>query len=522
MEDKAMAILSRGSGFASTVTRHRAESPLVMALDIGSSSVRGVLFDRAGRAVDGVEAQQALEISTSADGASEADPEVVLELISRCVDGVIVRAGPMARQIAAVATCTFVNNIMGLDRSGQAITPLMTYADTRSEGDVPRLRAEFDEGAVHDRTGCHFHSSYLPARFRWLERAQPDLFHRVKRWVSIGEYLELKLFGDTAVTYSVASWTGLLDRQRLVWDEQLLEVLPVRREQLSALTDANIARYGLEPQYATRWPGLHDVAWFPAVGDGAAANIGSGCVCPEKVALTVGTTSAMRAIVEGPVAHIPSGLWCYRVDRRRSLPGGALSEGGNVFAWINNSMKLGDLSKVDSDLAVLAPDAHGLTILPFFAGERSPGWAGHARATIHGLSLATTPLDILRAGLEAVAYRIAMVFEPLCKLLRVEPEVVANGKALLSSSTWLQIMADVLGRPVAISDIQEASARGAALLALEGLGVLEDLKQAAEYVRHIYQPDPQRHAVYRAAIDHQRELYVKLVQHETRKREQRL
>ncbi len=500
----------------STVTGQCAESPLVVALDIGTSSVRGVLFDRLGRAVQGLEAHQALEIRTSADGASEADPEVVLELVWRCLDGVLVLAGQMSERIAGVATCTFVNNILGVDEAGQAITPLTTYADTRSVGEVPRLRAEFDEATVHDRTGCHFHSSYLPAKLRWLERVQPDLLHRVARWVSIGEYLELKIFGDTAVSHSVASWTGLLDRHRLVWDEQLLEVLPVRREQLSPLTNLAVPRYGLLPPYAARWPCLQDVPWFPAVGDGAAANVGSGCISPERVALTVGTTTAMRAIVQGPVVHIPAGLWCYLVDRTRSLPGGALSEGGNVFAWMNETLKLGDLRKVDSDLEALEPNAHGLTVLPFFAGERSPGWAGHARATIHGLSLATTPLDILRAGLEAVAYRIALVFESLCDLLPVEPKVIASGRALLSSPAWLQIMADVLGRPVAISDIQEASARGAALLALEALGVLEALEQAPDYIGNTYEPDPRRHAIYGEAMNKQWRLYDKLVRYETK------
>jgi gluconokinase len=220
----------------------------------------------------------------------------------------------------------------------------------------------------------------------------------------------------------------------------------------------------------------------------------------------------MRAIVPSPVVHIPAGLWCYRVDSRRSLPGGALSEGGNVFAWINSTLKLGDLTKVDSALAGLAPEAHGLTVLPFFAGERSPGWAGHARATIHGLSLATTPLEILRAGLEAVAYRITMVFELLRQLLPPEPKVVASGRALLSSPTWLQIMADVLGRPVATAGIQEASARGAALLALEALGALAGLEEAPDFISTTYQPDARRHAVYRAAMERQRELYDKLVQ----------
>jgi gluconokinase len=329
--------------------------------------------------------------------------------------------------------------------------------------------------------------------------------------MSIGEYLELKLFGESAVSHSVASWLGLLNRHSLTWDEQLIAALPIRIDQLSPLVDSNHFRRGLRPEFANRWPALQDIPWFPALGDGATANIGSGCISPERVALTVGTTSALRAVADFPVSHIPEGLWCYRVDSRRSLPGGALSEGGSLFSWLTETLKLQSLSEVEQGLAKVEPDAHGLTILPFLAGERAPGWAGHARATIHGLSLATTPLEILRAGLEAVAYRIAIVFELLRQLLPSEPQIVASGGALLHSPSWLQIMADTLGRPVAVSEVQEASGRGTALLALEALGILKDLAEAPDFIGPVFDPDFMRHERYLKAIERQKALYEKLI-----------
>ena len=498
----------------STITPDRATAPLILAIDIGTSSVRVNLFDRLGRAVEGSEARQFHEIRTTPEGAAEADPDALAGLVWRCLDLVLDRAGHLTKEVGGVAICTLVGNILGLDGNGRALTPLVTYADTRAANEVASLRAELDEEAVHDRTGCPFHPGYLPAYFRWFARTQRDLFHRVARWVSIGEYLELKLFGETAVSYSVASWTGLLDRHKMVWDEPLLSALLIKKDQLSPLVDASAQRKVLHHEFASRWPSLKSIPWFPPLGDGATANIGSGCISPKRVALTVGTTSALRSVVDYPVERIPEGLWCYRVDGRRSLPGGALSEGGNVFAWMRNTLQLGELSKLEENLVRREPDGHGLTVLPFFAGERSPGWAGHARAAIHGLSFATTPLDVLHAGLEAVAYRVAVVFESICKLLPDNPGVVASGGALLSSPAWLQIMTDVLGRPVAVSTVQEASGRGAALLALEALGVLKDLKEAPDFVGEVYQPDTDRHARYQKAIERQKVLYGKLVKGE--------
>jgi gluconokinase len=495
----------------STASRDRAESPFILSLDIGTSSVRAAIFDRLGRAIEGLEARERHEIRTTKEGASETDADALLERVWRCIDEALGRMGPLKDQIWGVGVCTFVGNILGVDGDQRAITPLTTYADTRSEGEVVKLRAEFDERVVHDRTGCHFHPAYLPALFRWFDRDQKEFFQRVARWVSIGEYLELKLFGDAAVSFSVASWSGLLDRYKLAWDEPLINALPVRMEQLSRLTDSNSPRRGLLPEFAKRWEDLRDVAWFPALGDGATANVGSGCVSSRRVALTVGTTTAMRAVVDHSIIHIPSGLWCYRVDGKRSLPGGALSEGGSVFAWMKDVLQLGDPAGIEKTLAPMEPDAHGLTVLPFLAGERSPGLAGHARGTVHGLSQATTSLDILRAGLESVAYRIALVFELLRPLLPAEPQIVASGGALLSSPTWLNIMTDVFNRPVAVSEVQEASGRGAALLALEALRVIPDMEKAPDFIGTIHYPDERRHERYREAMERQKKLYEKLV-----------
>ena len=494
-----------------TISIDKVEGPLILALDIGTSAVKALLFDQMGRAVEGAQWRQTFEIHTSTDGASEVDPDALLEIVCKGIDSTLAKAGKSAEKIVAVASCTFVGNIMGIDQKGKPITRLMTYADTRAEKEVAWLKSEFDETAVHDRTGCHFHSSYLPARFRWLAEIQPDLLRKADRWLSFGEYILLKLFGETSASYCVASWSGLFDRHQLMWDEPLLSKLPIKVTQLSPLVDINSPKQGLRSEFASRWPVLGNVPWFPAIGDGAAANIGSGCTTASRVALTMGYTTAIRAVVDETIEKVPYGLWCYRVDGHRSLPGGALSEGGNLFAWMKDTLHLGDPLKLGSQLAVLKPDGHGLTVLPFVAGERSPGWQGHARAAIDGISLATTPLELLRAGMEAVAYRIALVFDKLSELLPKDLRVVAGGGALRNSPAWLQIITDVLDRTVVLTPFEEASARGAALLAFEALELIKDLNEIPVIVENSYHPDSKRHEIYRGALKRQKRLYEKLV-----------
>ncbi|HEX9371486.1 MAG TPA: gluconokinase [Roseiflexaceae bacterium] len=530
------------------------EAPLVLAIDIGSSSARVVLYDRRGHAIDGGVAQERYAIRTTADGAAEDDPDAAIERAARCVDAVLRQAGPLVAQIGAVAVDTLVSTILAIDAAGRPLTPLITYADTRSAVDADALRRTLDERAVHDRTGCLLRTSYWPARLAWVRRTRPDIWRMAARWITLGEYLELRLFGRCRVSFSVASWSGLLDRRRLAWDAPLLDLLGVAPDQLSPLVDVDEPLAGLIKPYAARWPALRALPWFPAVGDGAAANVGSGCTSHSRMALTLGTTGALRVVlpdigrdtetrrhgdkeidndevavspglrVSPALARVPRGLWCYRVDRRHALLGGATSEGGNVYAWLRQTIRLGDPAEVEAALSACPPDGHGLTVLPFLAGERSPDWAGNVQATLHGLTLATTPIAILRASLEAVAYHFAVIFERLgardlglvedSQASSPQPQtshIVASGSALLRSPAWMQIFADVLGRTVVASAEPEATSRGAAVLALHALGALPSIEAAPVADGPMYEPDGARHAIYQAAIVRQRWLYDRLI-----------
>ena len=273
------------------IPANQAESPFILALDVGSSSLRAVLFDRWGRSVEGVEARRPHVLTFGSDGEASADPDALVDLLADCIDSALYAAGPLAAGIAAVAGCSLAGTLMGVDTARQPATPLITYADTRAANEATALRAELDEPYFHQRTGTRFHPSYWPAQLRWLRRSRPELFRRVARWMTWGEYLEMRLFGQGAASLSAASWSGLLHREYLDWDPQLVAALPVTAAQLPQLVDPSTPRRGLRGDFAARWPALRDAPWFPMIGDGAAANIGSGCVSPGRVALTVGTTS---------------------------------------------------------------------------------------------------------------------------------------------------------------------------------------------------------------------------------------
>jgi gluconokinase len=478
------------------------EGARVLSVDLGSSSVRAELFDGSGTREEGSETKLSYELEYTADGGVAVDADELLDLVVRAIDGALEKAGDYP--ISGVAGSTFWHSVLGLDVEGRPTTPVLYWADRRAADAARELRERLDEAAVHRRTGCVLHSSYWPAKLVWLSRERSADFERTERWVSPADYFYERFFGETRVGTSMASATGLFDQNLRRWDEGVIETLPVEQPQLSPISDEPLL--GLRDEWARRWPALHEVPWFPAAGDGACSNVGSGCTRNDRLALMVGTSGAMRVLWKAESVEIPDGPWCYRADDKRFVMGGALSDGGNLVAWLRETLRLPEPEETERLLAEMGPDAHGLTFLPLLAGERGPGWADEANGTVAGLSMGHGPVDILRAAMEAVALRFALIAEIIEEASPGEKEVIATGGGLLGSPTWTGIMADALGRPVTTSAIQEASSRGAALLALEKLGELE-IEAAEAPLGETFEPDPERHEVYREALARQRRLY---------------
>jgi gluconokinase len=436
----------------------------------------------------------------------------MFEVFVSALDELVASVAP-GDVLGGVATSSLAANVLAIDESGGPLTPSYLYSDTRNAGAVEELRARFDWRPIYARTGCPLHTSYLPARLWWLRKTQPDVFARASRFISLHEFFLSRLFGRTIISHSLASWTGLLNHLRLDWDDELLQICNVRREQLSPLARAKDSVKNLNEEYSARWRLLAEVPFFPAIGDGAAANIGSGCTEASRVAISIGTSGAMRVVIPAHgLSEIPEGLWLYAVDERRALLGGSLNNGGNVFAYLKRTFQLRDLTALERELEALEPDGHGLTVLPFFAGERSPGYRARARAAIVGLNLGTAPVEIVRAVYEAIAYRFSLIYQRMQSLLPDGHALIASGSALYHSAVWVQILADVLGRPVTVSGEEEASARGATVMALEALGLIADAAELAPAFGQTFTPNMAHHEIYSRALQRHQQLYSLLVE----------
>jgi gluconokinase len=333
----------------------------------------------------------------------------------------------------------------------------------------------------------------------------------VKQWTGFGEYLMLRLFDRASSSISMASGTGLYDPNRCEWDDVALGLAAVKPETLPPVVDGGEAFHGLTSEFRRGLIPLADIPWYPPTGDGACSNLGSGGFDDTTIALNIGTSAAMRVTVEADRTEIVPGLFCYRIDRRRLLTGGAFATGGNMYAWLENALKLDDAKKQVRELTKVAPTSHGLTVLPFWAGERSPGWHPNAQAAILGMNLHTTALDIMRASLESGAYLIDIVRRRLSQRFPQAERIVATGGALTHDPIWAQILADVFGVKMETGKVFEASSRGAALLTLESLGLIKSAADAPIRTAKVFLPNPDHHDLYAAAAQRFEDMYRKLL-----------
>jgi gluconokinase len=462
----------------------------VLAVDLGSSSVRALVFE-AGRdgtvgPVPGALARRARQLSTGQVGQATFDADDYVGALVACLDEL--HQGGWLDGVTEVATDSQWHSALAVGVDGCPVSEVVSWADTRPRWS-PSARAApvpDDEAgeALRQRTGCALAPTYWTWRVPWLRQGCGST---PARYLGLSEYVGQALLADPSMSVAMASGTGLLATAELDWDGEALALAGLGPGELPEL--APPGWYGrLAAGWARRWPALADARWHPVVGDGAAANLGVGCDGPGRVAMTIGTSAAVRAVRKAPDrTTLPAGLWRYCVDRERVVVGAAYSSGGQLYAWALSLWEgmgrqarpgrggpggaEGAGSEPDYDIAEPAPaGSRGVLVMPWHAGTRPPEPAvPGGRGMVLGLGLGHDGSDIVSAAVEAVCFQLAGGLEDLERAgdgTGGPLQVVANGGAVDRSPWWRRRLASVLGRTVQCPTVPETTARGAAVLAL--------------------------------------------------------
>lgn len=448
------------------------DGAVIVGLDVGTTGTKAVAF-RAGS-----EWRQAAEREYRDAAPEVQDPDavvaVVFEVLAEC-------AGD---DVAGIAVGTAMHGLIGLDEDRRPLTPLLTWADARAAGQARALRDRAVE--LLGRTGTPVHPMSPLAKLIWFHEREPETAARVRWWVGLKDYVLLRLTGELVTELSSASATGLLSLAARDWDPEMLALAHVGADRLPPVR----ATTDVLP-LAAEIPGL--AAGTPVVlgaSDGPLGNLGTGALGHGVAGLSLGTSGAVRMVVDRPQADPAGALFCYALTADRWVLGGPVSNGGIVARWAGEALA----PDLDGDAALLElaasapPGADGLAMLPYLLPERAPLWAPELPGAYLGLRRHHTRAHLARAAIEGVCLQLALILDRLDAIAPVT-EVRATGGAL-RSPLWREILAATLARPLVAVGDAEGTALGAAALGLLALGHANTLEAALEQLPSPSMSDP--------------------------------
>jgi gluconokinase len=472
----------------------------IVGIDVGTTSAKAGAFDADGVETGACEVPYAL--LEPQPGWAVQEPRAVVDAVVAATRGALAGARDAGVAVAGLSFSTAMHSLVGLDAGGAPLTDLLTWADQRAAPQAERLRAE--RPGLHARTGTPLHPMSPLTKLVWFRENEPELCARVARWVGVKELVVHRLTGEWVTDHSVASGTGLMNLAALDYDEEALEVAGVAREQLPALAPAKHTM-SLAAAGAAALGTRADLPLVLGAGDGPLANLGVGAVQPGVAACSIGTSGALRLMVERPVVDEAGRVFCYALTEGRWLVGGAINNGGVVLQWAGDALapELGEHDEAELlEIAAQAPPgSDALVMLPYLLSERAPHWSTLPRGAYVGLTRAHRREHLVRSALEGVCQQLALVLASLRDAGNEVREIRATG-GFARSELWRQMLCDALGQPVGFPEGHQGSGFGAALLGMEALGLVASIDRAAELITidEVREPEPAAAATYAAML----------------------
>ncbi|MFC0524516.1 gluconokinase [Pontibacillus salicampi] len=482
------------------------KTDIILAIDIGTTSTKTLGYDKEGTIW--AEVEEEYPLYSPEPSRKEQDPEEIYQAVTNTVKAVATEVTTKGGAISGVGFSAAMHSILAVDQDGKPLTMALTWADQRSIKEVEELQSG-NGHEIYLRTGTPLHPMSPLSKLMWMNRNEPELFQAVYKWISIKEYVFYRLFHRYIVDYSIASATGLFNLEALDWDEEALDVAGISKEKLSepvptthVLTELSSAKgeeLGLEA----------GTPFILGASDGVLANIGVGALHPGSVACTIGTSGAIRTVVDKPTVDPKGRIFCYALTEDKWVIGGPINNGGISFRWVRDNL----FPDIDKEAAVngvsayeelttraanIQPGSNGLLFLPYLTGERAPFWDSDTKGVFFGLTLDHNRNHMIRSVLEGVMFQMYSVAIALIEA-GVEPVEFRAGGGFAKSDVWRQIMADMFETELVIPESHQGSCLGAAWLTMKALNMIEDLSSVNDIIhtKVKHSPIPENVTIYR-------------------------
>lgn len=483
----------------------------ILGIDIGTGSTKAVALDLGYSSISSC--QHHYPIFSAAPGYSEQDPEVIWQAFIRCINDTVNHQGAVPE---AISLSSAMHSVIAVDRKGQALAPMMTWADSRSAAIAEQISLTDAGQNIYRSTGTPIHAMSPLCKLIWLRENQPGLFNTAHKFISIKEFIWYRLFEEFCIDHSIASSTGLFDVDQRVWSTDALALVKIGPGRLSEPVSTSYIRKGLSPSAAVLFK-VHDTSFVVGASDGCLANLGTHANVPGTAAFTIGTSGAVRVASTKPISNNETMTFSYLLDEQTYICGGPVNNGGNALQWLlknatgREELLPGDYAELFTRVEPVDAGSNGLLFLPYLTGERAPIWDTASCGTFFGLRLHHRQPHFARAVLEGICYALNDVLQALVQDAGEIEEINVSG-GFVHSTVWMQILADITGKNIILLQAEDASAIGAAYLAAKAIGLEKQYPSPPGATKEIIKPDLNKYENYRKYFIVYKQLYRDLKQ----------
>jgi len=482
----------------------------MLGVDIGTTSTKAILYCNSGEII--LEENNGYELHTPDNNTAELDPDDIFQAVIMSIGNIMSISKINPKDLTFISFSSAMHSVIAMDDNDKPITRCITWADNRSSKWANKIKDELDGHNIYLRTGTPIHPMSPLSKITWLENDMLSIAKKTKKYIGIKEYIFLMLFNKYIVDYSIASCMGMLNLKTLTWDEAALKVANINENKLSQIVPTTEVITGCNRQFLDKLGILPSTQFVIGASDGVLSNLGLNAVKEGEIAITIGTSGAIRTTDSEPKVDLEERIFCYALTEKHWIIGGPVNNGGVVLNWLKDLLYTDDINlSRNSELnpykeltkiaSTVRPGANGLLFHPFLAGERAPLWNANVRGSFFGLTLHHEKKHLIRAVLEGVIFNLYSVYEALSEVIDVSSTSIKASGGFVQSELWRQILSDMFDLDVIVPENRESSCLGACLLGLYALNKIESLDISKDIIgANKYTPNQSNVAEYRKLI----------------------
>lgn len=449
---------------------------LIGGLDIGTTGCKLSLYNEQGEYV--CNSYKEYDINRS-DGAHEIDAEMIFSSVCE-----VIKKSAQVGEIAAIGITSFGETFAALDENDRVLLPSMLYTDPRGAEECEWLCENMGENRLTYISGVKPHPMYSLPKIMWIKNNRPEIYSRIKRILLIEDYIVYMLTGVAQIDYSLAARTMAFDIRKKRWSREILEAAGIDPALLSSTVPTGSVAGRIKSELAEKLKINSDLQVVNIAHDQVASAVGAGAFEVGSAVDGSGTveciTPIFDSIPEDPDMY-KDGYCVVPYVFENTYVCYALSfTGGAALKWFrdNFASKYEGASNVYAELdKAVAAEPTGILVLPHFAGAATPYMDNSSKAAIVGLTLEHTSADLYKAIMEGVAYEMKINTDKLASFGICPQKLYATGGGA-NSDVWLQIKADVLGKPFTAMQAREVGACGSCMLTGVAVGIFKDIYEA--------------------------------------------